>query len=84
MRNTPLRSAGTYGSVRFREMSVLWDVRLKRFHCMHNMYIISYFSFQKRNDKVKQCQLLDVFWLKVVCKFIFDMAILRKAVLTKS
>ena len=30
---THLRSAGTCGSVRLREVSVLWDVRLKRFHC---------------------------------------------------
>ena len=29
-----LRSAGTCGSVRLREVSVLWDVRLKKFHCI--------------------------------------------------
>ena len=28
---THLRSAGTRGSVRLREVSVLWEVRLKRF-----------------------------------------------------
>ena len=28
-----LISAGTYESVRLREVSVLWDVRLKRFQC---------------------------------------------------
>ena len=30
---THLSSAGTCGSVRLREVSVLWDVRLERFHC---------------------------------------------------
>ena len=34
LQETHLRSAGTCGSVRLREVSVLWDVRLKRFHCI--------------------------------------------------
>ena len=29
-----LRSTGTFESVRLREVFVLWDVHLKRFHCM--------------------------------------------------
>ena len=38
---THLHSAGTCGSVRLREVSVLWDVRLKRFHCTNKVLCIS-------------------------------------------
>ena len=37
LRETHLRSSGACGSVRLREVSVLWDVRLKRFHCIHSI-----------------------------------------------
>ena len=34
-----LLSAGTYESVRLREMSALWDVHLKRFYCSYEFTI---------------------------------------------
>ena len=37
LNQTHQRSAGTFESVRLREVSVLRDVRLKRFHCTHKM-----------------------------------------------
>ena len=41
---THLRSAGTCESVRLREVSVLWDVRLKRFYCVG--YISTDFGYK--------------------------------------
>ena len=37
LRETHLSSTGTRGSVRLREVSVLWDVRLKKFHCINKI-----------------------------------------------
>ena len=43
-----LRSTGTFESVRLGEVSVLWDVRLKRFYCSLFILQCSY---------TKKCQL---------------------------
>ena len=44
---THLYSAGTCGSVRLREVSVLRDVRLKRFHCILGIEAVSLYSHLK-------------------------------------
>ena len=61
LQETHLRSAWTCGSVRLREVSVLWDVRLKRFYCIYFDQIIilagctlslSVFLFNKLPEEV--------------------------------
>ena len=46
MRNTPT-FCRTCGSVRLREVSVLWDARLKKFHCTNKIALNNFVSSYK-------------------------------------